>query len=81
MYERASCKFEMSPTTGTIFEYRKVPLTKWFAAIYLMNAEKRSISAQRLLKMIDVQSLTANRILRKLRQAMEYRVMHEAKLI
>ena len=66
----ASCHHQVSPTARTIFEYSKVPLAKWFAAIYLMSADKGGISAQRLSKMIGVQWRTAHGMLRKLRQAM-----------
>ena len=53
-----------------MFDHSKVPLNKWFAAIYLMSADKGGISAQRLSKMIGVQWRTAHRMLRKLRQVM-----------
>lgn len=68
--ECASCGHQVSPTAGTIFEHTRVSLTKWFAAIYLMGADKGGISAQRLSKMIGVQWNTAYRMLKKLRQAM-----------
>lgn len=66
----ASCRHQVSPTAGTLFESSKVPLNKWFAAIYLVSADKGGISAQRLSKMIGVQWRTAHGMLRKLRQAM-----------
>ena len=65
-----SCQHQVSPTAGTIFKHSKVPLTKWFAEIYLMSTDKGGISVQRLSKMIGVQWRTAHRMLRKLRQAM-----------
>lgn len=66
----AGCGHQTSPTAGTVFDHSRVPLTKWFAAIYLMSADKGGISAQRLSKMIGVQWRTAHRMLRKLRHAM-----------
>ncbi len=66
----ASYQHQVSPIAGTFFEYSKVPLTKLFAANYLMSADKGGISAQRLSKMIGVQWCTAHGMLRKLRQAM-----------
>jgi len=57
-------------TAGTLFENTKLPLTKWFQAIYLMSADKGGISALRLSKMIGVSWRSAQRMLRKLRTAM-----------
>ncbi len=55
---------------GTIFENTRVPLTKWFAAMYLMTTDQGGISAERLRKTIGVCWRTAQRMLDKLRAAM-----------
>ena len=34
------CGHQTSPTAGTIFENTRLPMTKWFAAIYLMTTDK-----------------------------------------
>ena len=47
-----------------------MPLTKWFAAMYLMTTDKGGISAERLRKMIGVCWRTAQRMLDQLRTAM-----------
>lgn len=47
--------YDSEPTATTKFEYRSVPLTKWFVAIDLTSADKCGISAPRLSKMIGVQ--------------------------
>src|ERR1017187_9311600 len=44
----ASCKFQFSATTGTLFHDSHLPLTKWFAAISLMSDAKKGISASQL---------------------------------
>lgn len=67
------CRYQLSITAGTVFHHTHVPLPKWFAAIYLMAADKGGISALRLSKMIGVSWPTAHRILRLLRRAMHDR--------
>ena len=64
------CDYQASPTVGTLFENTWLPLHKWFAAIYLMSADKGGISAERLRKMIGVTWRTAQLMLDKLRRAM-----------
>ena len=64
------CQYQASPTVGTIFENTRLPLSKWFAAIYLCSADKGGISAERLRKLIDVQWRTAQLMLDKIRRAM-----------
>jgi transposase-like protein len=63
----------VSVTAGTIFEASKLPLVKWFWAIYLMASDKGGISALRLAQQIGVSWITAHRMLRKIRQAMGHR--------
>lgn len=68
--ECASCHHQTSITAGTLFHNTKLPLVKWFWAIYWVSSDKGSISALRLTKLIDVSWITAQRMLRKLRIAM-----------
>ena len=70
LHQCAKCRHKTLVTVGTVFEYIRVPLTKWFAAIYLMSADKGGISALRLSKVIGVSWPTAQSMLRKLRHAM-----------
>ncbi len=59
VYEYAQCKHQASITAGTIFHSTKLPLDLWFWAIYLVAADKGSISALRLSKLIGVSWPTA----------------------
>jgi hypothetical protein len=36
----AHCRYQVSPTAGTVFHRTHAPLPKWFAALYLMSADK-----------------------------------------
>lgn len=53
---------------GTIFEGTKLPLRKWFMAIYLICNHKKSISATQLAKDITVTLKTAWFLLHKIRR-------------
>ncbi len=70
LHECKRCRRQTSVTAGTMFDRSRVPLTKWFAAIYLVGTDKGGISALRLSKMIGVEWRTARLMLQKLRAAM-----------
>lgn len=63
---------------GTIFEGTKLPLRKWFIAIYLICNHKKSISATQLAKDINVTLKTAWFMLQKIRRTFHY--IHREKL-
>lgn len=44
----AKCYKKFTVRTGTIFEYSKLPLRTWFAAIYLVSSYKKGISSVKL---------------------------------
>ena len=69
-YECASCHRQTSVMSGTLFHATKLPLTKWFWAIYWVATDKGGISALRLSKLIGVTWRSAYRMLRILRKAM-----------
>ena len=52
---------------GTIFEDSKMPLTKWFLAIYLITSRKKGISSIQLSKDIGTTQKTAWYMLHKIR--------------
>ena len=73
LYECAACHRQTSITAGTVLHGSRVPLTKWFWALYWLSMDKGSISALRLTKLIGVQWRSAYTMLRKLRIAMAHR--------
>lgn len=44
-YKCYGCKRKFSVKTGSIFHDSKLPLLKWFVAIYLFTSHKRGISS------------------------------------
>lgn len=68
-YKCAECRKRFSVKVGTIFEDTKIPLRKWFLAIYLLTAHKKGISSLQLSRDLDVTQKTAWFILHRLRYA------------
>ncbi len=64
------CRYRFSVTSGTIFDNTKLPLWKWFAAIYLMIEGKKGISANQLKRTIGVTYKTAWFLCHRVREAM-----------
>jgi transposase-like protein len=48
MMECSSCGRQSSITANTIFQDSKIPLIKWFLAIYLVAHDKGGVNAMRL---------------------------------
>ena len=69
----SQCKRQFSVKLGTIFEDSRVPLSKWLAAIWLMCASKKGISAHQLHRMLDVHYRTAWYMAHRVRHAIKNR--------
>lgn len=54
VYKCKDCRKKFTVTVGTVFEDSHIPLNKWLAAVYLMNASKKGISAHQLHRMLDI---------------------------
>lgn len=68
-YHCASCNFDFTVRTNTIFERSKVPLHKWLYSMYLLMTARKGISSMQLAKEIGVTQKTAWFILGRLREA------------
>ena len=66
-FKCAHCHKRFSCLVGTIFENTKLPLQKWFIAMYLVSSHKKGISSYQLARDIDVTQKTAWYILHKVR--------------
>lgn len=65
----ASCGYHFSVTAGTIFHDSHLPLTKWFAAVYLMCESRKGISANQLKRTLGVAYQTAWHLCHRIRKA------------
>ena len=53
-FKCAHCHKRFSCLVGTIFENTKLPLQKWFMAMYLISSHKKGISSRQLSRDIAV---------------------------
>ena len=65
------CGYHFSVTAGTIFHDTHLPLTKWFAAIYLICESKKGISANQLKRTLGVAYKTAWYLCHRIREAVK----------
>jgi len=73
LFQCRHCSRQTSVTAGTIFDKSRVPLSKWFLAIYLMSSDKRGCSALRLKGELGIAYGTAWAMSHKIRRAMKER--------
>lgn len=69
-FDCASCGYQFSVTSGTIFHDSHLPLPKWFVAVYLMCESKKGISALQLKRTLGVAYKTAWYLCHRIRAAM-----------
>lgn len=69
-YKCSKCKRQYSVKVGTIFEDSKIPLKKWYAAIYLILSHKKGISSHQLGRDISVTQKTAWFMLHRVRHTL-----------
>lgn len=74
VFECRKCRKQISVTTGTIFHKSRIPLRKWFWAIFLMATAKKGISMLYLQKQLGIKSYRAVWLMgHKIREAMKQR--------
>lgn len=69
-YDCNSCRYKYSVLAGTIFHDTKLPLSKWFAAVYLMCESRKGISANQMKRTLGVSYKTAWYLCHRIRAAM-----------
>ncbi|MEE0951008.1 MAG: IS1595 family transposase [Paludibacteraceae bacterium] len=68
LYHCDECNNNFTPLYGTIFQSTKLPLRKWFAAIWLTINNKKGVSSAMLSRELGITQKTAWYLLHKLRQ-------------
>lgn len=64
------CRGQFTVLTGSVMESSHLPLAKWVAAIKLMTASKKGMSAKQISRMLDVTYKTAWFMCHRIREAM-----------
>lgn len=70
-YRCAKCKRDFTVITGTVFGETKLPLKKWFIAIYLLSTTSKGISSVQLAKHVGVTQKTGWFMDHRIRKAMK----------
>ena len=71
IFQCASCHYQFTVTVGTIMHDSHLPLRKWFLAIYLMLESKKGMSANQLMRTLEIGSYrTAWYLCHRIRKAM-----------
>jgi transposase-like protein len=70
LYQCNECREQFTVTVNTVFERSKIPLTKWLAALFLMTASKKGISAHQVHRMLKVSYKSTWFMMHRLREAM-----------
>jgi transposase-like protein len=70
-YRCEKCKQDFTIRTKTVFGESKLPLRKWFAAIYLLSTTSKGISSVNLAKQIGVTQKTAWFMDHRIREVMK----------
>ena len=73
LWECFVCGYQSSSIAGTVMEHTKLPLTRWFLAMYLMTQHKNAISALSLKRQLGICYRSAWLLKHKLMQAMDQR--------
>ncbi len=76
-YKCAECRRKFTAKVGSIFEDSKVPLRKWFIAVYLLASHKKGISSLQLSRDIGVTQKTAWFMLHRLRHASKTKAFNQ----
>jgi len=69
-YQCRKCRFQISPTAGTIFEKSKIPLSLWFHTIMVFSNAKSGISARVIERDLEITYKCAWRMLTLIRSVL-----------
>lgn len=69
-FQCINCHKQTTLTSGTIFHSTKVPLVKWFQALYILTQTKNNTAALELRRLLGIGYSAASRMKHKLMQVM-----------
>jgi ribosomal protein L37AE/L43A len=73
LWECLGCGYQCSSIAGTVMEATKLPLTKWFLAMFLLTQSKNAIASLELMRQLGVTYKTAWLMKHKLLEVMVQR--------
>jgi transposase-like protein len=70
LYQCAACREQFTVTVKTVFERSKIPLSKWLAALFLLTASKKGVSAHQVHRSLGISYKSSWFMMHRLREAM-----------
>ena len=70
LFQCNQCREQFTVTVKTVFERSKIPLTKWLAALFLLTASKKGVSAHQIHRSLAISYKSAWFMMHRLREAM-----------
>jgi transposase-like protein len=70
LYQCSECREQFTVTVKTVFERSKIPLTKWLAALFLLTASKKGVSAHQVHRSLGISYKSAWFMMHRLREAL-----------
>jgi transposase-like protein len=70
LYQCSQCREQFTVTVKTVFERSKIPLSKWLAALFLLTASKKGISAHQIHRSLGISYKSSWFMMHRLREAM-----------
>lgn len=70
LYQCAECREQFTVTVKTVFERSKIPLSKWLAALFLLTASKKGVSAHQIHRSLGISYKSAWFMMHRLREAL-----------
>ena len=72
LYQCSQCREQFTVTVKTVFERSKIPLSKWLAALFLLTASKKGVSAHQVHRSLGISYKCAWFMMHRLREAMRW---------
>src|ERR1700730_6854345 len=70
VYQCNGCREQFTVTAKTVFERSHIPLTKWLAALFLLTASKKGVSAHQVHRSLGISYKSAWVMMHRLREAL-----------
>jgi transposase-like protein len=70
VFQCSQCRQQFTVTVKTVFERSKIPLSKWLAALFLLTASKKGVSAHQVHRSLGISYKSAWFMMHRLREAM-----------
>lgn len=70
LYQCAGCREQFTVTVKTVFERSKIPLSKWLAALFLLTASKKGVSAHQIHRSLGISYKSSWFMMHRLREAL-----------